>query len=152
MVKLSKKAIMGISAGSAVIIVGSTVLANIALKKETGNSGWKNPLDRGKNYHYYSILNKIQSNTKLKDLIDFAKGEKQLIYFINKSKFENGFKSIVQDALKATPNFSQNYLNYVIECNYKIKDTRSILVDLVWYEPNNRTKFYDQFELYLETA
>jgi len=152
MVKLSKKAIMAISGGSAVIIAGTTILTNVALKKEQGSSGWKNPLNRGKNYHYYSILNKIQNNAKLKDLVDFVKEEKQLIYFINEKKFVKGFKSIVQDALKATSPFSQNYLNYVIECSYKLKNTRSILVDLVWYEPNDRTKFYDQFELYLETA
>jgi len=151
MVRLSKKTIGLISAGSAAIIGGSTVLANLALKQEASHKGNTNPLDRDKNYHYYSLLSKIRTNTKLKDLVDYVRDEKQLIYFINENKFVNGFKSIVQDALKATSTFSLNYLNYVIECNYKLKNTRSILVDLVWYEPNNKTKFYDQFELCLET-
>lgn len=152
MVKLSKAAIMSISGGSAVIIAGSTILTNIALKNESGNNKWINPLNRGKDYHYYSLLNKIQSNAKLKNLVDFVKDEKQLVYFINENKFKQNFQSIVQDALKATSTFSQNYLNYVIECNYKLKNTKSILVDLVWYEPNNKTKFYDQFQLVLDVA
>lgn len=149
MIKMSKGAITAISLTSAGIIAGSTVLANLAMKESSQQDKKVNPLDRDSNFHHYTIVNKIAANTNLNNLIDTIKKDNVLIYCISEAKFLANFKSIVRDVLKDIPTFSQKYLGYTIECNYKIKNTKSILIDLVWYEPGNKTKFYDQLELVL---
>lgn len=152
MINISKKAIMTLTGCAAALVAASTVLANALIKSDNGNTGKINPLNRDKNFHYYSLTNKMSTNKKLSNLIDFSKTDKQMVYFINEQKFLSNFKSIIQDTLKQIPTFSANYLNYQIDCHYKIKDTKSIMVDLVWYEPGAKAKFYDQFQLVLQTC
>lgn len=150
--KLSSKAIVGITATSALLIATSTILANVLIKNNsTDPTKPINPLDRDNTYHHYSLVNKMMSNEKLNKLINFSKKDKTLVYFIDEDLFLENFKSIITDTFKTIPSFKQNYLNYEITCNYKIKDTKTILVDLVWKLPNSDYKYYDQFALNLET-
>lgn len=149
--KLSNKAIAGITITSAVVIATSTVLANLAIR-HTNPDKPVNPLDRDKTYHHYSIIDKLSTHEKLNNLINFYEFEGNVVYFIDEQIFLNNFKSIITDTFKTIPAFKRNYLNYEITCNYKIKDTKSISIDLVWQEPGNKNKFFDQFILNLETV
>ena len=151
MISMSKKVIGVISAGSAAVVGGTTVTANVLLKNETGTKQSSNPLDRDKTYHYYSLVNKISSSDKLDNLITLVKDDDSLNYIIEEKKFVANIRSIVQEALKSIPAFAQNYLNYTIDVHYKIS-TKSVMVDLVWYEPEAKNKFFDQFELILQTT
>jgi len=152
MIRLSKKAIAAITGVSVVIITGSTILANLALKQEKQQDSKKvNPLDRGSNYHHYPISNKIATDTKLNNLIDKIEEEGSIIYLISEQKFVDNIKSYAINALKNTSAFAKTYLNYNFICNYKIKNTKSILVDLVWFENSSKIRYYDQFVLSLET-
>ena len=151
MVKVSKKVIMAISACSAALIATSTILANLLIKSNTSSSRVEDPLNRGNNYHHYSICNKLQANTKLSSLVDFIKDDKMMVYIISEAKFKANIKQIIRDTFKSIPAFSSNYLNYKVECQYKINTPRSVLVDLVWYEPNSSYKYFDQFELQLQS-
>ena len=151
MIKMSKKTVGIISGVSASLIAGSTVTANILLKDEIGAKPNLNPLNRDKNYHYYSLVNKISQNEKINNLISVVRSDSSITYVIEEQKFLDNIRSIVQDALKEIPSFSDRYLNYIIDCHYKI-DTTSVMVDLVWYEPENVKKFFDQFKIILENA
>lgn len=151
MFKMSKKA-MGIIAGSSATIIASvTVTANILLKNETNKKDNTNPLNRDKNYHYYSLVNKISQNENLNNLISSQISETGITYIIDEKKFVDNLKMIVQQTLKSISTFSKTYLNYTIDVHYKI-NTKSVLVDLVWYEPNAKIKFFDQFELVLQCS
>ena len=149
--KVSSKAVGIIAGVSALLIAAATVTANILLQDETGQSKNTNPLNRDKSYHHYSIVNKLASNDKINDLITMVKQDDSITYVIEEQKFLANIKLLVQDALKTIPAFAQKYLNYQIDCNYKI-NTKSILVDLVWFEPGAKNKFFDQFELILQSA
>lgn len=151
MVKMSKKVIGAITGVSTALIVGSTVAANLLIKSENGSIVNPNPLGRDKTYHYYSLVNKISNNSKLNNLISIQKIETGIVYIIEEQKFIDNIKTIVQEALKSIPAFSQDYLNYIIDCHYKI-NTKSVLVDLVWYKQNTNKKYFDQFELILQSA
>lgn len=151
MIGLSKKVIGIISGSSAVLVGGTTVTANVLLKNETAEKTNTNPLGRDKSYHYYSLVNKISQNEELNNLINIQRTDVGVIYIIDEQKFVSSIKFIVQEALKSIPTFSKNYLNYKIDVHYKI-NTKSILVDLVWYETESKNKFFDQFELILQTA
>lgn len=151
--KLSSKAIGVISGTSALLIATSTILANVLIKNNpTDPVKPINPLDRDKTYHHYSLVNKMIGNEKLNKLINFSKQDKSIVYFIDEDLFLANFKSIITDTFKTIPAFKQNYLGYEITCNYKIKDTKTILIDLVWKLPSSNYKYYDQFALNLETA
>jgi len=152
MIKLSKKAIAAITGVSVVVITCSIVLASFALKNEQSQTQKKKqPLDRDSNYHHYPISNKIATDAKLNNLIDKIEQDRSVIYVISEERFKSNIKSIAVNALKNISAFSKTYLNYSFECHYKIKDTKSILVDLVWFEANSKTRYYDQFVLSLET-
>lgn len=151
MIRMSKKVIGVISGSSAALIGGTTVTANVLLKDEIGVKPNTNPLDRDKSYHYYSIVNKVASNPNLDNLITMVKGDDSVAYILEEEKFVTNIKNIVQDALKSIPTFASDYLNYKIDIHYKI-NTKSILVDLVWYLPEAKNKFFDQFELLLQTT
>lgn len=150
MIKMSKKAIGAITGVSAALIAGTTVAVNLLMKNEKG-AKTNNPLNRDKNYQYYSLINKISSNEKLNNLIGIQRTESSITYVIEEQRFIDNIRLIVQDALKEIPAFSEKYLNYVIDCHYKI-NTKSVLVDLVWYEPGAKNKFFDQFELLLQSS
>lgn len=151
MINISKKTIGVVAAISAVLIAGLTVTANILLKNENGNKQNTNPLNRDSSYHYYSLVNKISQNERLNSLISIQEIDGNVIYVVDEQKFLNNIKAIVQETLKSISTFSKSYLNYIIDVHYKIS-TKSILVDLVWYEPNTINKFFDQFELVLQTT
>lgn len=151
MIKMSKKTVGIITGVSAALIAGTTVTANILLKDEIGVKPNNNPLNRDKSYHYYSLVNKISKNEKLNNLIGIVRSGSSITYIIEEQKFVDNIRQIVQDALKEIPTFSEKYLNYVIDCHYKI-NTKSVLVDLVWYEPEAKNKFFDQFELLLQSS
>ncbi|MCQ3907886.1 MAG: hypothetical protein MJ219_04160 [Mycoplasmoidaceae bacterium] len=129
MIKMSKKAIGAITGVSAALIAGTTVAVNLLMKNEKG-AKTNNPLNRDKNYQYYSLINKISSNEKLNNLIGIQRTESSITYVIEEQRFIDNIRLIVQDALKEIPAFSEKYLNYVIDCHYKI-NTKSVLVDLV---------------------
>lgn len=151
MIKMSKKTVGIITGVSATLIAGTTVTANILLKDQIGVKPNLNPLNRGKNYHYYSLVNKISKNEKINNLIGIVRTDSSITYVIEEQKFIDNIRLIVQDALKEIPTFSEKYLNYVIDCHYKI-NTKSVLVDLAWYEPEAKNKFFDQFELLLQSS
>lgn len=152
MIRMSSKIIGVISGSSAALIGGTTVTANVLLKNENGEIVVNNnPLNRDKTYHHYSIVNKVMENEKINDLITIKQKDSGIVYVVEENNFIRIMKSIVKDVLKSTSSFSKNYLNYIIKCNYKI-NTKSVLVDLVWYEPSVTNKFYDQFEIILQTT
>ena len=150
MVRMSNKVIGIISCSSVAVIGGTTVTANVLLKDEIGQQ-ISNPLDRDKSYHHYSLVNKLESNPNLDNLISMVKEGDNVTYIIDESKFVSNIKSLVQETLKSIPSFAENYLNYQIDVHYQI-NTKSVLVDLVWFEPNAKNKFFDQFELILQAS
>ena len=79
------------------------------------------------------MIHLLRSNKDLRinNLINFYEFEGNVVYFIDEQIFLNNFKSIITDTFKTIPAFKRNYLNYEITCNYKIKDTKSISIDLV---------------------
>ncbi len=150
--KMSSKSVAALTISSVVVIATSTVLANVLIKNNsTDPTKPVNPLDRDKTYHHYSLIDKLSTNQKLNKLINFYEQDGNIVYFIDEDLFLANFKAIVTETFKTIPAFSRNYLNYEITCNYKIKDTKSILVDLVWQLPENKNKYFDQFVLKLET-
>ncbi len=150
--KINSKAMSGITIGSALIIATSTILTNVLIKNNSTDPVKPiNPLNRDKTYHHYSIIDKMSTNEKLSKLINFYEKDGNVVYFVDEDLFITNFREIVRETLKAIPAFSHNYLNYEITCNYKIKDTKSIYVDLVWQLPNNINKYFDQFVLKLES-
>ncbi|XQP55995.1 MAG: DUF5452 domain-containing protein [Mycoplasmoidaceae bacterium] len=151
MIKLSKKAIGAITATSVLLITGSTVIANVLLKDEQGIKPIDNPLGRDKSYHYYSLVNKMAANEHLNNLITVVQSGSSIAYIIDENKFLSNIKIIVQDTLKQIPAFAEDYLSYSIDCHYQI-NTKSILVDLVWAKPDAKNKFFDQFELILQSS
>ncbi len=153
MIKVSKKVIAIITATTTLIIVGSTILANFAIKtNKHENINYNNPT-RGRFYHYYPIYNKIANNKLLNNLVDYSTSNNQLTYFINENKFLLNLKLMVIDALKNISVFSKDYANYDISCKYKIISSKKIIVDLVWNLPNNnKYKFYDQFSINLSAT
>lgn len=151
MIRMTKKIVGVISGSSAALIGGTTVTANVLLKNEEGTKPNINPLNRDKSYHYYSLVNKISANEHLDDLITIIKDDDNITYVIDEQKFVSNIKTIIQETLKSIPTFAQNYLNYKIDVHYKI-NTKSVLVDLVWYEPEAKNKFFDQFELLLQAS
>ncbi|MBQ0045825.1 MAG: hypothetical protein KBS35_02960 [Mycoplasma sp.] len=151
MIKMSNKVIGIISGSSAALIGGTTITANVLLKDEIGTKPNTNPLGRDKSYHYYSIVNKIASNPQLDNLITMIKDDNNVTYILEEEKFLSNIKPIVQEALKTIPTFAADYLNYQIDIHYKI-NTKSIFVDLVWFKPEAKNKFFDQFELILQTS
>lgn len=153
MIKLSKKAISAISISSAAIIAGGTVTAGILIKNNKSSEEDKkttNPLNRDKSYHKYSIVNKIKSNPKLSNLIKLEKSEDFFIYVIDEKKFTDNIKTILQEALQSINLFSANWNSYKLEVSYKLVNTSLIKIDLVWYLPNSKIKYFDQFELMLQ--
>lgn len=151
MIRMSKKVIGIISGSSAAVIGGTTVTANVLLKDEIGQKQNTNPLNRDKSYHHYSLVNKLEGNENLDNLISMVKEDDSVTYIIDEKKFVSNIKSLIQETLKSIPAFAENYLNYQIDVHYKI-NTKSILVDLVWFEPEAKNKFFDQFELILQTS
>lgn len=151
MIKMSNKIIGVIAGSSAVIIAGTTVAANLLIKNENQKHIIINPLNRDSSYHYYSLVNKLTQNKNLNNLIGIQRTDQGVIYIIEEQKFVQNIKSIVQETLKSISTFSKTYLNYVIDVHYKI-NTRSVSVDLVWYEPQAKNKFFDQFELILQST
>lgn len=151
MIRMSKKVIGAISATSAALITGTTVAANVLIKNENGAKPNTNPLNRDKTYHHYSLVNKIATNEKINNLIGVQHSDSSVIYIIEEQRFLDNIKNIVQETLKSIPAFAQNYLNYTIDCHYKIT-TKSILIDLLWYLKGAKNKYFDQFELVLQTA
>lgn len=149
--RISSKAMTAITISSVVLIATSTILVNVMIKENsTDPIKPDNPLDRDKTYHHYSLIDKMSTNEKLDKLINFQEVDGNVVYFIDEDLFLANFKSIVTETFKSIPAFKRNYLSYEITCNYKIKDTKSILVDLVWQLPDNKNKYYDQFVLSLE--
>ncbi|XQP55389.1 MAG: DUF5452 domain-containing protein [Mycoplasmoidaceae bacterium] len=151
MMKMSKKTMGIIAASSAAIIAGTTVTANVLIKNESKQKENTNPLNRDKSYHYYSLVNKISQNENINSLITMQRTDVGVMYIIEEQKFVDNIKSIVQEALKSISTFARTYLNYTIDVHYKI-NTKSVLVDLVWYEPGAKNKFFDQFELILQSS
>lgn len=150
--KISSKAMAGLTISSAVVIATATILTNVLIQNNsTDPTKPVNPLDRDKTYHHYSLIDKLSTNEKINKLINFHEQDGNVVYFIDEDLFLASFKTIITETFKTIPAFSRNYLNYEITCNYKIKDTKSVYVDLVWQLPGNKNKYFDQFILKLET-
>lgn len=149
--KVSNKMVGAIGGVSALVIGGSTILANTLLQDEQAQQRNANPLNRDKSYHHYSIASKLANNSNINNLICLINVGDSIVYIIEEEKFVNNIKVLIQDALKDIPAFASKYLNYQIDCHYKI-NTTSILVDVVWFEADSTNKFFDQFELILQTA
>ncbi len=151
MIKMSKKVIGVIAGSSAVLIAGATVTANVLLKDEIGKIPNTNPLNRDKSYHYFSISNEIKKTTNLNSLITVVPSQQGITYIIQEERFISNIKNIVQEALSKVSTFKDDYLSYIIDCHYKI-NTKSVSVDLVWYQPDAKNKFFDQIEIILQAA
>ena len=151
MIKASKKVIAMITSVTTTIIVGSTILANLAIKT-TNKEDNNDKTNRGESYHYYPIYNKIANNRLLNNLIDYSANNNQITYFINENKFLSNLKIMVMDALKNIPMFAKEYSIFDVVCKYKIISSHKIIIDLVWNKPNNKYKFYDQFAINLLTT
>ena len=151
MIKMSKKIVGVIAGSSAVLIAGATVTANILLKDEIGQVPNTNPLNRDRSYHYFSIGKQVKESINLNDLVNVVPSEHGITYIIEEEKFLKNFKNIVQEALSKISTFKDDYLSYIIDCHYKI-NTKSVSVDLVWYQPDAKNKFFDQIEIILQTA
>lgn len=151
MINVSKKLVGTITFISTCIVVGSTVLANLAIKN-SNDENHNNKTSRGESYHYYPIYNKIANNKLLNNLIDYSSIDNKLTYFINENKFLSNLKLMVIDALKDISLFSKEYTIFDIVCKYKIITSQKIMIDLVWAKPNNKYKFYDQFAINLSST
>ena len=151
MIRMSKKVIGAISGSSAALIGGTTVVANVLIKDEnTYKPKDVNPLHPQKEYHHYSIVETMASKVKLNDLITTVYSQTGITYIIEQDKFEQKIIGLVQSALSNIKRFS-DYANYTIQVHYKI-NTKSILVDLVWFKSSDTNKYFDQFELQLHTT
>lgn len=151
MVKVNKKVMTFCCALLAILVAGSTITANLITNGEQKNDIIrKNILNRDNNYHHYSLTNVLQNNFKLNDLVQTIAQDNFYTYVISEEKFVNNFKEMVRSTLKSLSTFSSNYLSYVIECNYKIVEPFKINVDLVWYLPSNKAKYFDQFAIELQ--
>lgn len=151
MVKVNKKVMTFCTILMAVLIAGSTITANLITNGQRNDVIRKNILNRDNNYHHYSLTNMLQNNFKLNDLVQTITQDNFYTYIISEEKFINNFKEMVRSTLKSLSTFSSNYLSYVIECNYKIVESFKINVDLVWYLPSNKTKYFDQFAIELQS-
>lgn len=151
MVKVNKKVMTFCTILMAVLIAGSTITANLITNGQRNDVIRKNILNRDNNYHHYSLTNMLQNNFKLNDLVQTVTQDNFYTYIISEEKFINNFKEMVRSTLKSLSTFSSNYLSYVIECNYKIAESFKINVDLVWYLPSNKTKYFDQFAIELQS-
>lgn len=150
MIKMSNKVVGIISISSAVLIAGTTITANLLINNENGSSDKPDsPTHPNKNEHYYPIVKQLKDNEKWKNLIEIVHDGRSITYVINEKKFVDNIISITQESLNKITTFKDKY--YKIEVTYKT-NTKSILVDLVWYEPDSINKFYDQFEIILQTA
>ncbi len=148
MIKMSNKIVGIISVSSAVLIAGTTITANLLINNENGSADKPDsPTHPNKNDHYYPIVKQLKDNDKWKNLIEIVRDGRSITYVINERKFVDNIISITQEALNKITTFKDKY--YKIEVTYKT-NTKSIIVDLVWYEPDSINKFYDQFEIILQ--
>ncbi len=151
MIKMSKKVVAVISGSSAAIIGGSTITANVLIRDENSLKPKEvNPLHPQKEYYHYSIVETISQKVNLNDLITTVYSQTGITYIIEQQRFENKIIEIVQSALSNIKRFA-DYASYTIQVHYKI-NTKSILVDLVWFKPSETNKYFDQFELQLHTT
>lgn len=151
MIKMSKKVIGAISGSSATLIGGTTVVANVLIKDENSYQPKPtNPLHPQKEYHHYSIVETMASKVNLNDLITTIYSKTGITFIIEQTRFEQKIIGLVQQALSNIKRFN-DYANYTIQVHYKI-NTKSILVDLVWFKASDTNKYFDQFELQLHTT
>ena len=151
MVKVSKKAMSFFCVVLAILIASTTIVSNLMIGKTNNiQDTTKNVLNRDNYYHHYSLTNMLQNNFKLNNFVQTVAKDNFYTYIINEERFINNFKEIIRNSLKNISVFSSNYLSYIIKCNYKIIGDTKINVDLVWYLPSSKTKYYDQFSIELQ--
>lgn len=152
MVKINKKIMSFSCAFLAILIAGGTIAANLITNGKKDDFANKiNILNRNNNYHHYSMTNILQNNFKLNSLVQTIANDNFYAYVISEEKFLNNFKEMFRETLKSISTFSANYLSYIIECNYKIIGPLKINIDLVWYLPSNKAKYFDQFTIELQS-
>ena len=150
MIKLLKKKLINIITFSLIcIIIGGTIFGNLLINKDNKNKLSDIILNRGKNYHYFSLINQLKREEKINNLVKIICDNDHYIYVISEENFRNNMKQIIQSCLKKINLFSHNYLAYKIECNYKITSNK-IDIDVIWFLPNNYIKYYDQFAISLD--
>ncbi len=150
MINILKKKLISIITFSLVcVIVGGTICGNLLVSNDNKNKLPHDLLNRGKNYHHFSLINQLKKEEAINDLVKITCDNNHYMYVISEENFRNNMKQIVQNCLRKISSFSRNYLSYKIECNYKIVDDE-IDVDIIWFLPNNYVKYYDQFVISLD--
>lgn len=153
MINLNKKVVGIISFGSACTIGAATTLSTIALTKDNevidNNEISNYPLNRNIGYTNYSISENLINSKNIEQIVSIINDGENYLYVINEQTFLQNIEPIIRDTFSNISKFSSNRNNYKIECNYLIASTSTIQIDLVWYLPNSKIKYFDQFEINL---
>lgn len=150
MIKIVKKKLINIITFSLIcIIIGGTVCGNLLVHNNNRNELPQTLLNRGKNYHHFSLINQLKKEERINNLVKIICDNNHYMYVISEENFRNNMKQIIQSCLKKINIFARDYLAYKIECNYKILNDK-INLDVIWFLSNNYVKYYDQFVISLD--
>ncbi|MDE6477243.1 MAG: hypothetical protein K2L48_03560 [Mycoplasmoidaceae bacterium] len=152
--KISRKTIGALSCGMSIILIGSGALVGVSLIKQSKDNqpSEKKPLNRGDNYEHYKISQLIQKNSDLKNIITTYIKDNKYTREISENKFIENISKIIKDVLSNISKFKSSIDKYKFDLSYRINPEKtSILIDVVWYIPNNFTQYYyyDQFSVVL---
>lgn len=121
MIKIIKKKLINIITFSLIcIIIGGTVCGNLLVHNNNRNELPQTLLNRGKNYHHFSLINQLKKEEGINNLVKIICDNNHYMYVISEENFRNNMKQIIQSCLKKINIFARDYLAYKIECNYKI--------------------------------
>lgn len=121
MIKIVKKKLINIITFSLIcIIIGGTVCGNLLVHNNNRNELPQTLLNRGKNYHHFSLINQLKKEEGINNLVKIICDNNHYMYVISEENFRNNMKQIIQSCLKKINIFARDYLAYKIECNYKI--------------------------------
>jgi hypothetical protein len=124
--KFNKKIISLGCATLATSIIGTTVLASLALKQEEKKQTKEKTPACHPNYDHEYISSFIDHNYFIKKcLANFD----HLI--IDEAKFRENIGDMIKNALKRMNKFSNNANNYTIELNYQFVNETSVNLDVV---------------------
>lgn len=149
--RISKKTVGLLSAGMSAILISSGALIGLSIMKTTDSSDEpkeEKPLNRGDNYEHYKISQYIQNNSSLSNLILTRIKDNKYKREIDSKNFESKISKMIKEILGNIPKFKSTIDKYKFDMSYRInQDKTKVLVDIVWYIPNNYQQYYyyDQF-------
>ncbi len=131
---------------SLIILGGTSLLVLQLLPNSNLEPSYKNPLNRGDNYHLYDLTSYLSNDDNLSSIVKTNSldnnsyiNEEDLNTYLTK-KFRNILASIDQFKSKAS--------EYKICFYYKLEDeNKTALIDVVWNLPNSDYYYFDQIKI-----